>query len=286
MVKWGSIMHNVSWADNTREPSIVLHQPGFHKPADCPLASCAALHQGMVELERLQRAEAELSEALLREHRLVEQKDELIRHKDLLSQESDHRLMNGLQMVASLLSIQSRATENAEAASLLVTASNRVAAIGRINRHLHALDHVESVEFKQYLESLCGDLAGMRSGASDDSLTVEGVELRIPTATGIPLAFIASELITNAIKYGKGKIAVGLHPDRDGYVLSVSDDGPGVPKEFDPAAMRGLGMRIISSLVSQIGGQLHIAPGNDGKGAKFSVLFPLNALRSCPAALN
>lgn len=267
-------MCNISLVESTREPAIVLHRPGFHKPADCPLTTCAALNQGMVELERLQRVEAELSRALAREHLLVEQKDELIRHKDLMSRESDHRLMNGLQMVASLLSIQSRATENAEAASLLVTASNRVAAIGRVNRHLHALDQVESVEFKQYLESLCSDLSGMTPGASEENLTVEGVQLRIPTATGIPLAFIASELITNAIKYAKGRIAVGLHAAGDGYVLSVSDDGPGVPKAFDPAATRGLGMKIISSLVSQIGGQLQIAPGNDGKGTKFSVLFP------------
>lgn len=177
-------------------------------------------------------------------------------------------------MITSLLSLQSQATQNAEAAALLTIASNRVAAIGRAHRHLHTLDHVESVEFKQYLENLCSDLSGMTASESGETLlTVEGVELRTPTATGIPLAFIASELITNAIKYAKGKIAVELHTAGKGHVLSVSDDGPGLPKEFDPTTAHGLGMKLISSLVRKIGGQLQIGPGIDGKGTRFSVLF-------------
>ncbi len=77
----------------------------------------AVVRSGLVEIERLRQVEADLSESLARERLLVEQKDELIRHKDLLSAESDHRLMNGLQMVTSLLSMQSRLTHDKEAAA-------------------------------------------------------------------------------------------------------------------------------------------------------------------------
>ena len=112
--------------------------------------------------------------------------------------------MNGLQFITSLLTIQSRATQNTEAAAQLTIAANRVAAIERVHRHLHALDHVKSVEFKKYLESLCHDLSGMASSESPGSvLVVDGTELRIPAVTGIALGFIASELITNAIKYAE-----------------------------------------------------------------------------------
>jgi two-component system, sensor histidine kinase PdtaS len=102
----------------------------FQQPPDCPLAMCAAIETGHKELERLNRIEAQLREAMNREQVLLEQKDELIRHKDLMSRESDHRLMNGLQMVSSLLSLQSRGAQNAKAAEQLKIAANRVATIG------------------------------------------------------------------------------------------------------------------------------------------------------------
>ena len=246
----------------------------FQQPADCPVVRCPTISLYEKELKKHRATEDELRLSVLREGVLLRQKDELIERQNVLSKESEHRLLNGLQLIASLLSVQSRSTQNAEAAALLTTASNRVAAIGRVHRDLHTLDNVDSVEFKQYLEHLCGDLSGMASNENGESvLTVEGIDLRIPTATGIPLGFIASELITNAIKYAKGKIAVQLQSSGAGYVLSVSDDGPGLPKEFDPAAGHGLGMKLISALVKQIGGQLQIGPGSDGKGARFSVLF-------------
>ena len=246
----------------------------FQQPADCPVVRCSAISLYENELEKHKATEAELRRSVLREGALLRQKDELIQQQSVLSRESEHRLLNGLQLITSLLSLQSRATQNAEAAALLNIASNRVAAIGRVHRDLHTLDQVESVEFKHYLERLCGDLSGMTASESGTNLlTVEGVELRIPTTTGIPLAFIASELITNAIKYAKGKIMVELRAAEAGYALSVSDDGPGLPMEFDPTATQGLGMKLISALVRQISGKLLIGPGADGKGTRMTVLF-------------
>ena len=248
----------------------------FQQPADCPLARCSTISLYEAELEEHKKTEAELRRSIVRESALLCQKDDLIQQQHMLSRESEHRLLNGLQLIASLLSVQSRSTQNAEAAALLTTASNRVAAIGRVHRHLHTLDQVDSVWFKQYLEHLCSDLFGMMPSESGEGLlSVEGIELRIPTATGIPLAFIASELITNAIKYARGKITVGLHKAGKACVLSVSDDGPGLPKDFDPTATHGLGMKIISSLVRKIGGELQIGPAIDGKGTRFTVLFTL-----------
>jgi two-component sensor histidine kinase len=265
----------------SKEPPAVAYavfptpQPRYQQPEDCPVVSCSAISLYENELGNHKATEAELRRSVLRESALLRQKDELIQQQNVLNRESEHRLLNGLQLITSLLSIQSRSTQNVEAAALLTIASNRVAAIGRVHRHLHALDHVESVELKEYLENLCGDLAGMTSSdAGETRIAVEGLELRIPTAIGIPLGFIASELITNAIKYGKGKITVGLHSAGKDHVLSVTDDGPGLPKEFDPTSTRGLGMKLVSSLVRQINGQLQIAPGNDGRGTRFTVLFP------------
>jgi two-component sensor histidine kinase len=249
----------------------------FQKPVNCAIAGCSAITMYETEMKNHRATEAKLRRSVVRERALLRQKDDLIQQKDILSKESEHRLLNGLQLVASLLSMQSRAAKSAEtaAAAQLTIAANRVAALGRVHRHLHALDHVESVKFKQYLESLCTDLSKIASNESPDSVVmVQGIELRISTVTGIPLGFIASELVTNAIKYAKGRITVGLQKvSGEGYALSVSDNGPGLPEGFNTTGTHGLGMKLISSLIRQIGGRLQIDRGDNGKGARFTVLF-------------
>ena len=254
----------------------------FQQPDNCPVAVCSAIAMYEQELERHRATEAKLRESVIREGDLLRQKDELIQQKDILSKESEHRLLNGLQLIASLLSVQSRGTNNPEAAAQLTIAANRVATLGRVHRHLHTLDQVESVEFKQYLIKLCHDLADMASGEfSERSLSVEGAELKIPTVTAIPLGFIASELITNSLKHATGKITVGLQTmPNSGCALSVSDDGPGLPDAFDPAATKGLGMKLVAALVRQIGGNLQLAKGDHDRGARFTVLCKSKDTRS------
>jgi two-component system, sensor histidine kinase PdtaS len=266
------------WSSGLPQSTSVQAAAFLQRPPDCPLALCSAIERGQKELERFNRTEAQLREALAREQVLLEQKDELIRHKDLMSRESDHRLMNGLQMVSSLLSLQSREAQNAKAAEQLQVAANRVATIGSVHKRLHALDHVRRVELKQYLENLCQDLRGILPAEDAKcNLAVEGIALEVPTAIGIPLGYIVSELVTNSAKYANGKITVrlGMNPGK-GYELSVSDNGPGFPKGFDPKKSKGLGMKIVSSLVNQIGGQSLFGPNHLGRGAQFTVLFTLN----------
>ena len=227
------------------------------------------------ELTRHRRTEIGLREALVREDALLREKDELIRQQTVLGEESDHRLLNGLQMIASLLSLQARASTNGEVASGLAAAADRIATIGRIHRRLHSLDGVQTFALKQYLDDLCRDLSMMLSSECPERvIVVEGVEVTLPAVTAIPLGFIANELVTNAAKYGTGRIMVSLKPDREkGYALSVSNDGPALPEGSDPAARKGLGLRIVRSLVEQIGGELRIGRGDKNQGARFTVLF-------------
>ena len=152
-----------------KEPHAVPHREAltpknkFQRPAHCPLARCSAISMYERELEKHRVTEAKLRRSVIREDALLREKNDLIQQKDMLSRESEHRLLNGLQLITSLLSMQSRATKNAEAATQLTSAARRVATIANLHRHLHALDHVESVEFKQYLENLCHDLSGIAS---------------------------------------------------------------------------------------------------------------------------
>jgi two-component sensor histidine kinase len=229
------------------------------------------------ELELRRSTERKLRDALAREEILLRQKDALIQQQELLNKESDHRLLNGMQMIVSLLSLQSRAASNAEVALPLASAASRVSMIAIVHRRLHHLDGIRRVALKQYLEGLCRDFSAMLSldEITDKVVAVEGIEADMPTAVAIPLAFIVSELITNAAKYGKGPIIVKLEQTSSGpdYAVSVSNDGSVLPEGYDPSASKGLGMRIIGSFVKQIGGELRIGRSDHDRGTRFSVLF-------------
>ena len=222
------------------------------------------------------RTEIRLRAALARDDSLLRQKDELIQNQTLLSKESDHRLLNDLQVIVSLLSLQSRTSANPEVASQLAAAADRVATIGRMHRRLHYCDGVQSVAFKQFLDDLCRDFSTMLFSEQrlERGIVVEGIEIKLPSMTAIPLGFVANELITNAAKHGKGRITVRLERDPEkGYALSVCNDGPSLPDGFDPAAAKGMGTKIIRSFVERIGRALQIGRGDNNQGARFTVQF-------------
>jgi two-component system, sensor histidine kinase PdtaS len=230
---------------------------------------------------------SELQAAFTREKAWLREKSDLLQRHDALAKEFEHRLANSLQIIVSALSLQSRIA-NPEAAAQLMVAANRVATFARVHRRLHELDHQASVEFKRYLQQLCEELSGLLlDSETDRRITVEAAEIHIPTALAIPLALILNELITNSAKYAKTHITVRLESSSImGHSLSVSDDGPGLPEAFDPARSKGLGMKIIATLVKQIGGALQIGPGDEGHGTRFTIKFNplLPVVRSCSHA--
>jgi two-component sensor histidine kinase len=228
------------------------------------------------ELTLCRRTELRLRKDLAEKDALLRQKEELIARHDFSGREFDHRLLNGLQMIASLLLLQSRASASPDAASQLIAAANRVAAIGQVHRRLHCLDGERTIAFRQFLDDFCRDFSTLLSSGSrsDNAIVFEGVDVDLPAARGIPLGFIVNELVTNAVKYGKGGITVRMQPSPGrGYALSVANDGPALPDGFDPATCAGLGLQLIRSLVREIRGELLIGRGDQNQGARFTVLF-------------
>ena len=111
--------------------------------------------------KKLDALTAQLHASLAREQVLLQEKHELSERQVMLTQEFEHRLINGLQLIVSLLSLQSRTATTPEAADQLKIAARRVAALGRVHRRLHLLDLQDRVEFKDYLKHLCEDLSGL-----------------------------------------------------------------------------------------------------------------------------
>ena len=145
----------------------------------------SAERRGVASYEQelaVQRAtESELRKALARDQTLLRQKDDLIRHQKMLTEECHHRLLNNLQMIVALVSLQSLKEANPETASRLSIAADRVRAIAGLHHHLHSMDGRPTVEFKPYLDLLCRDHStmSMSDERPDQVIAVDAIELKL-----------------------------------------------------------------------------------------------------------
>ena len=239
------------------------------------MSSTALEIQFALEQRQVDTLTAELQAARAREEILRRQNLDLVHRQVMLTEEFEHRLINGLQVIASLLSLQSRTASTDEAAAQLASAAGRVAALGRVHHRLHLLDHKEHVQIEDYLRHLCDDLSNLLSQeGAGCAIVFEGAKAVIPSAIAIPLGFIVNELITNSAKHGNAGITVRLESKSPAsYSLTVLDEGPGLPDGFNPASSKGLGMRIVAGLVRQIGGALHVKPYKGWRGRRITIAF-------------
>jgi two-component sensor histidine kinase len=245
-------------------------------PSDTELAMPSRVSEIHARPEQMHDLVMELEASHQRESILIRDRNDLIERQKLLTQEFEHRLVNGLQIVASLLSLQSRNAVSPAAAIQLNDAALRVAAISRVHRRLHLLDNQEKVDFRGYVQELCADLSALLLHDNQNrKIFVSGTDGYLPVAVAIPLGFIVSELVTNSTKYTEGDTTVHVAGGDAEHSLTVTDQGPGLPDGFDRLQGRGIGMNIMRSLVKQIGGTLQFGPGKYGTGTSATVSFCL-----------
>lgn len=187
---------------------------------------------------------------------------------ELMAKEIDHRVMNSLQFVSGLLTMQARSPEIGDAGAHLHLAANRVAAVAQVHRHFYAGD-TETTSCIDFLKRLGADLELVL----DRSIHVEGEEGNVPNAWIQPIGLIVNELVTNAAKHGEGRVDVVYEVGNGSHELIVSDEGRNLPDQFDPAAAsKSLGLRVVRSLAKQLGGELTAGRRPDG-GSCFKVTF-------------
>jgi two-component sensor histidine kinase len=204
----------------------------------------------------------------------IQNKEISAQHKNaqILIKEIHHRVKNNLQIISSLMSLQSRALEDSEAAVVLNESRRRVEAIALIHQKLYQEDRINRVDFKSYLHDFM-NTQHMMTSHLQCSLETEEVTLNLDVA--VPLGLIISELITNSLKHAfKGidnpELRITLFSDADGYELIVKDNGVGLPKDFDLSRTGSLGTEIITALTEQISAKISFQ--ND-HGAEFKILF-------------
>jgi two-component sensor histidine kinase len=232
------------------------------------------------DLAFLQGAANVLGMAIERERNERHLKAALERQQFLLK-EMNHRVKNSLTIVASLLQMQGRDVGSTETAQQFEEASRRVTAIARAHERLYRNNNIESMDLGTYVEEVCQDMETSVAHCTIHVAAERGIHVKVDNA--ISVALIVVELITNSAKYGypngtKGKIWVGIARNGGGNILiSVRDEGAGLPADFDPGKSRGLGMRIVNAFANQLSTKLefsHLSPGSE-----FRLLFPVDMVQ-------
>jgi two-component sensor histidine kinase len=199
-----------------------------------------------------------------------------LKEKEQLLKEIHHRVKNNLQIVSSLLSLQSENILDEKYLSLIRDSRNRIASMALVHEMLYSSKSLEKIDASEYIERLSKSI--LRSLGNPDSkidfhLKIEpGIVFDIDHI--IPLGLILNEIISNSIKYGfpkqHGKISISLKSKKSDYVLTAGDNGVGLPKGFSIEKTTSLGMQLISMLCDQLDGKLSV---KRKKGLIYTIKF-------------
>jgi two-component sensor histidine kinase len=203
----------------------------------------------------------------------------LLEQKTFLLRELQHRVMNSLNLLSSVLDLQRRHIADPDARDQLARARDRVISIGAVYRQLYQADHAGRVEFAEFLKKLCEDSQNAYGGFRH-RIELDAEPLQISGSKAVALAVLTHELITNALKHAyaadeSGPIFVSLKRAANrSWELRFSDRGKGLSPDFDPAKSKSLGIKVILGTAKQLGGSVEIV--RLPKGTEFLIRLPPN----------
>ncbi len=204
---------------------------------------------------------------------------EALKEKDLLLSEIHHRVKNNLQVVYSLLGLQSAKVRDEAALGLLRESQNRIQSMALIHQTLYQSKDFARADFGRFLDALLPTLiTSYGIDSSRFTVSVDATDVHLPIGAAIPSGLVVNELVSNALKHAfpegrHGTIGIRLERgDDDSAVLSVSDDGIGLPEDIDIAEATTLGLQLVSLLADQLGGSLTI---HHRDPTRFEMRFPV-----------
>ncbi|BAY30204.1 sensory box histidine kinase [Nostoc carneum NIES-2107] len=199
-----------------------------------------------------------------------------LKEKDILLKEIHHRVKNNLQIISSLLRLQSRYINDEQACELFQDSHNRVRAMAIIHENLYQSNNLSKINFSDYLRSLVNNLLrsyGIKLNIKSH-LKIDKIFLKIDTA--ISCGLIINELVSNSIKYAfaenqQGDIYIEmLQTTRNQYFLNISDNGVGLSQDIEVYKNQSLGLQLVWSLVEQLQGTITF---NTSLGTSFTITF-------------
>jgi len=202
-----------------------------------------------------------------------------LQEKEVLLQEIHHRVKNNLQIISSLLNLQSRSIAHPETLTVFKESQNRVRSMALIHEKLYQAQDLARIDFAAYIRELAGYLfRAYQSDAAAINLRINVKDVFLSIETAVPCGLIVSELVSNALKYAfpqgrRGDIVIEMYPrEQSGYILTMRDNGVGLPPDLEVRNVASLGLRIVNILTSQLGGTLTV---HNVDGATFTIELPV-----------
>jgi len=203
-----------------------------------------------------------------------------LNEKEVLLKEIHHRVKNNLQVVSSLLYLQSTNTEDVHTRELFKESENRVKSMALVHEKLYASKDLSKIDYSEYIQSLVNGL--LQSYAIDSfplTIEVNVADIYLGIDVAVPCGLIINELVSNSLKhafppgalshYKEGKIGIEITTDHESTcTLIVSDNGTGFPGDIDFRNTDSLGMQIVNTLVDQLDGTIHM---NNESGTRFEI---------------
>lgn len=205
---------------------------------------------------------------------LKRQAEQALAQKTALLHEIDHRVKNNLQLISSLLLLQSRRTDDEATRAALRRTLERVTAVATVHRRLFQGEAIDRFDFADFVHDLVGDLTGA-AGRSDVEVRLDLEPVEIGASQAAPLALILSELVTNALRHGRpddgqAHLRVALARCERSFEMVVEDDGLGRPE----AGNTGFGLTIAGLLAQQLRADIRLEDA--GPGLKATVRCPVS----------
>ena len=204
----------------------------------------------------------------------LDQKDLLLKQKEFLMGEVNHRVQNSLALVSSFLTLQGKASDDKALQQSLEEARRRITAVSLVHRRLYRADQLEAINAARYIDELLNDLVVSLGKDWEAHLVRDLQPVMLPTDRAVALGLVVNELVTNANKYAyggaPGPLRVTLMEDRNLFHLSVADRGVGRSD-----ARKGFGTRMMDALVMQLSGTLAFEDAKPGTRATLSAPIEL-----------
>ena len=200
-----------------------------------------------------------------------------LREKEVLLQEINHRVKNNLQIISSLLNLQSKNVRDGQAREIFRESQNRVRSMSLIYEKLYQSEDLARIEFGEYIRSLAVDLFSTYDIGTDTiAIEVSADDVLVGIGGAILFGLIVNELISNSLKHafpggGGGEIHIELHSRNDELTLIVSDNGVGIPQELDFRKTGSLGLQLVTTLVNQLEATIEL---DRSAGTKFKITIP------------
>jgi two-component sensor histidine kinase/CBS domain-containing protein len=224
--------------------------------------------------ELYQQVQAELAER----KRAEEQLKASLKEKEVLLKEIHHRVKNNLQIISSLLKLQSAYTKEEQVLGMFKDSQNRIRSMALIHEKLYQSKDLSRIDFAEYIHDLAGNLLRSYKASSHAitlKTTVNDITLNIDTA--IPCGLIINELMSNSLKHAfptpskDNEICINIYSsDNDQFILNVSDNGIGFPKDLDFRNTESLGLELVCTLTEQLDGTIEL---DSSRGTSFNIIF-------------